>query len=117
MVTIRKKLFNKILKLTKYVEGSYLNKFQMIIRCILFPLSSFYWYMHKQNGYCPATQSWKINGVRYSNQFFEELAVSKDGNFPIIRKENGYITINHHCVYCHSLLTKHHHLANQLLIK
>lgn len=78
--------------LTKNIpEGSYLPKWAMITRFVLFPIDSFYWIHSKQCGYDFYTDTWRIGCVRYSAGSLETLAKSQGETYKITRQGDTVI--------------------------
>lgn len=66
------------------------------IRCIqflLFPIKTLVYMQSKGDGYQWESNTWKIHGVEFSDDFFIHFAISENEMFKYIRRENGCITI------------------------
>lgn len=57
--------------------GQILPWWMRAVRCLLFPLDSFYWWYSAQYGYDIMRDEWIIHGVRYSNTLCVQLAQAR----------------------------------------
>ena len=55
-------------------EGSMLPWRALVARAVLYPLDTFYWRMSRTRGYQLETDTWLIEGVRYSGVALRRLA-------------------------------------------
>lgn len=54
--------------------GQILPKWLLCIRCLLFPIKFLSAYLRNVEGYQIMSNSWKINGVEYSDDFFKIIS-------------------------------------------
>jgi hypothetical protein len=66
-------------------EGMVLPTWALCVRAVLFPLDFFYWRMGKARGYQWETDTWVIDGVRYSGKFFWLLARAQGVTYRVTR--------------------------------
>jgi hypothetical protein len=78
---------NKLWKLAvaHHPEGTILTRWLMVVRAILFPLDSFYWRMSRSRGYEWESDTWNINGIRYTGEGLRALAESQGETYRITR--------------------------------
>lgn len=79
----RHEVWSRVLKHTP--EGERLRTWQLCIRFVLFPLDSFYYYMHHSRGYNLHDNTWTIHGVRYSDTMFRLMSNAHGETFRIKR--------------------------------
>lgn len=72
-------------------EGMVLTKWLYLIKAILFPLKFFYWKMSKAHGYQWETDTWNIEGVRYTGDALKAIAKAQGETYRITRI-NNYVT-------------------------
>ena len=73
------------LAVRKHPKGRLLIKPLLVLRSILFPLQSFYWQMHKTRGYQWESDTWEIEGIRYTGAALRALAESQGETYKITR--------------------------------
>lgn len=66
-------------------EGCILPPWAVALRWILFPLDSAYWSLDRKRGYDLYSDSWLINGVRYTNEAMRALANAQGETYRITR--------------------------------
>ena len=69
-------------------EGCLLPWWAVVIRAILYPLDFFYWKMSGSRGYQPQTDTWIIEGVRFSRRGLAYLLRADDWVFRVKRRGN-----------------------------
>lgn len=69
----------------KYPEGMILPQWLLTIRAILYPLDFFYWKMSESRGYQWQSDTWIIDGVRYTGDALRALAESQGETYRITR--------------------------------
>lgn len=79
-------------KILKIEIGTKLNKWQLIIFFILFPIKAIRFYPSKQNGFDVREMVWYVNGMKIYQDFFNHIAFGQDW-FKIIKREDGIVTI------------------------
>lgn len=89
IMNFRNSIWQAIIKKIKY--GRNLPRWAIFIRCVLFPLDSFFWYMSKSTGYQPFTDTWIIDGEKYTGEFFYHISKA-DGDAYRITRIDGVIT-------------------------
>lgn len=62
-----------------------LPRWAIVVRVILFPLDSFYWKMSNGRGYQACSDTWIINGVKYSHRNFRYLSKADGWLFRVTR--------------------------------
>jgi hypothetical protein len=76
----------------KVAEGQILPKYLIVLKCILFPIESFYFKINK-DFYDPYRDIYTINGIKFSGQFFKNM--NKVGStFKIEKLEDGTLTLS-----------------------
>lgn len=70
--------------------GQILPKPLLVVRAILYPLDSFYWWMSESRGYQLFEDVWLINGVRYDASMLKHLSEA-DGECYRIVANNGVV--------------------------
>ena len=66
-------------------DGALLPWWALAVRCAMFPLSSVYWRLDRTQGYQLETDTWIINGVRYSARSLAALAEARGDVFRVTR--------------------------------
>ena len=66
-------------------EGMILTKPLLALRAILYPLDFFYWKMSKAHGYQWESDTWNIEGVRYTGAALRALAKAQGETYQITR--------------------------------
>ena len=89
---MRRRLFRYIIRdLAKHKEGELLPWWGVALHWLLFPLVSLNCLMQTKHGYDPYSDTWNINGLRISSNFFEDI---KPGRvLEITEVDNGVITV------------------------
>jgi len=80
---MRDRIWN--LLIAKQTEGALLPRWLLVIRAILYPLEFFYWRMSKTRGYQFESDTWIIDGVRYSGAAMRTLAEAQGETYRITR--------------------------------
>ena len=97
MNDMRKKLFYWIVR--PFVpEGYELPLWAVLLRWSLFPLDTTFWILGKSRGYQPLTDTWLIEGVRYSGAALHRLAAAQGEIYRIVRIGDS-VTVNKVEVY------------------
>lgn len=78
---------NKLWELAtaKHPKCEILPCWLLLIRAVLYPLDFFYWRMSKTRGYQLESDTWNINGVRYTGAALRALAESQGETYRITR--------------------------------
>lgn len=78
---------NKIWKFAvrNHPEGVILTKLLMTIRAILYPLDFFYWRIGRSRGYQFESDTWNINGLRFTGAALRSLAEAQGETYRITR--------------------------------
>ena len=66
-------------------DGAILTRRLRIIRALLFPLDALYWKLSKSRGYQYESDTWVINGVKYSGKALRTLSHATGDVFEITR--------------------------------
>ena len=69
----------------KQPAGVILPRWLVVVRAILYPLDTFYWWYGRQNGYNPQYDEWRIHGVRYTGDALRNLADAQGETYRITR--------------------------------
>jgi len=72
--------------------GALLGRKMLIARAVLYPLDTFYWRMNRTRGYQWQSDTWIIEGVRYTGKALRDLARSQGETYRIERV-NDYIVL------------------------
>lgn len=72
--------------------GTILTGPLLALRAVLYPLDFFYWKMSKTRGYQLESDTWIIEGVRYTGEALRALANAKGETYRITRTR-GCITL------------------------
>lgn len=83
LIVMRDQLWK--LATAKHPEGMILPRWLLIIRTILYPLDFFYWRMSETRGYQWQSDTWNINGVRYTGAALRALAEAQGETYRITR--------------------------------
>lgn len=70
---------------SRQTEGAMLPPWLLLVRAILYPCDFFYWWMNSTRGYQVGTDTWIIEGVRYSGRALKELANAQGETYRITR--------------------------------
>ena len=84
---MRARFFRWVLR--NHLEGVMLNRFQMLVRCALFPIQ---WMIHRDSAYDPMRDIWNVHGKKYSGRALYDLA-NADGETFKVRQINGCTTL------------------------
>lgn len=85
---MRRRIFDRWLKLTRHQEGTFLLWYHHIVHWILFPLTSFYWFAETKASiwYDVITDTLHFHGKKYSGKL---LAMGlKPGTYQITIKKD-----------------------------
>lgn len=66
-------------------EGYVLTRPLLLLRAILYPLEWFYWHMGKTRGYQYESDTWDIEGIKYTGAALRALAESQGEIYKITR--------------------------------
>ncbi len=80
---MRKFIWNKATD--KHPEGCVLTRPLLILKAILYPLEWFYWHMGKARGYQYESDTWDIEGIKYTGKAMRLLANSQGETYRITR--------------------------------
>ena len=81
---VRKKIFDSIVR-SRVPEGCVLPDWAIVVRWILFPLDTAYWVLGRSRGYQWQSDTWLIEGVRYTGAALRALAASQGQTYRITR--------------------------------
>ena len=73
------------LAVSRHPEGMILPRWLLAIRAVLYPLDSFYWLMSKSRGYQWESDTWIVEGVRYTGAALRALANAQGETYRITR--------------------------------
>lgn len=73
-------------------KGEAYPKWLLSICWVLHPLRSFYHYMNNKEGYDINTDTWTINGTKFTTAFFDTVG-AKDNNWYRFKKIDGTVQI------------------------
>jgi len=79
---LRNKFWETIIR--GYPEGELLNFWRFVVKCVLFPIDTFYWLMSKQRGYQPMRDTWIIEGIEYSAKALRWMAHADGETYRIV---------------------------------
>ena len=80
---MRKTIWLRVVK--NVPEGSLLPWWALAARAVLYPLDFLFWYLSTVPGYHPATDTWLIEGVRYSGAAMRGLAQAQGETYRVTR--------------------------------
>lgn len=86
ILMMREKFWRWLLE--DYPEGCYLPKWAIVLRCILFPVKSFFWLVDSHNPYDFITDTWNILGVKYSGNMLFMLSKANGETYRIYRHKD-----------------------------
>lgn len=75
------------------IEGELIPKWMHVVRFLLFPIDYIFWHHSTRTGYQLETDTWMIDGQRYTAKLFRYFAAGSSETFRIVKRENGCITI------------------------
>jgi hypothetical protein len=66
-------------------DGDLLTPWLLAVRAVLYPIQFLRWRANLSEGYQPSSDTWMINGVRYSARMFHYIAEAQGETFRITR--------------------------------
>ena len=84
---MRTRFFRWLLR--NHPEGMMLTKFQMLVRCALFPIQ---WMIQRDSAYDPTRDIWDIHGKKYAGRALYDLA-NAEGEIFKVRQINDCTTL------------------------
>ena len=90
---LRQRLFQWVKRVSGVKEGQIIPRHLMPVKFVLFPIRSIRWAMNEGDGYQLMHDTWKINGLEFSSEFFNAFTDDPPYWFRVKSTKHGVVTI------------------------